>query len=285
MLRKFKYFLKRLKINKRERTLGPFTKGILYQTKNGLIAMPHKDIMIGKHLAFKGSWNLKEIESLRTLMKEEDTIYMLGTHVGTLLIPLSQNCKTIYGYEANPNTFWFLQQNILLNHITNTRLFNLAIGNESRKIKFYKNEINTGGSKIKPKIENLKYIFDNPEEVEVEMVSLDDHIEENNFAKPDGIIMDIEGAEYMALLGMEKSLKQSRFLFMEYVPHHLKNVAGITNIELIKLIEPHFDRAISAQKQINIDMRKSSGQLLDFLNSLEKTESSDDLIFIKDEKA
>lgn len=282
MIRRLKYYFKRLKINRRERTLGPFTKGILYETANGLIAMSHKDIMIGKHLAFKGSWNLKEIEYLRKQIKKEDTLYILGTHVGTLLIPLSKNCKTVIGYEANPNTFWFLQQNILLNQITNTRVFNLAVGNESGKIKFYKNEINTGGSKIKPKIDSLKYNFDSPQEVEIKMLPLDDHIEENNFDRPDGIIMDIEGAEYIALLGMTKSLEQCRFLFMEYVPHHLKNVAGITNKELINLLEPHFSRAISIQKNKDMDLKTSSQQLLNFLNSLDSSESSDDLIFLKD---
>ncbi len=281
MLKKIKYFLKNRKLKNRENTFGPFTKGVIYETKNGLIAMPYEDMMIGKHLGFKGSWNLAEIESLKKIIKPADTVYVVGTHVGTLLIPLSKECKEVVGYEANPNTFWFLKQNIRMNDLKNTRIFNFAVGDEKRSITFYQSKINTGGSKIKPVHDNIKYKFDNPEEIEVPMVSLDQHIQDNNLPAPDCILMDIEGAEYLALQGMQQTLKSIRFLYMEYVPHHLKDVSGITNKTLLELIVPHFDKAISTHTKKEIDIRDSSNLLLDFLNGLNSSETSDDLIFLK----
>lgn len=280
MLKKLKYFLKNQKLNKRSKIFGPFAKGMIYETENGLIAMPHEDMMIGKHLGFKGSWNLAEIETLKHHIKPEDTLYIVGTHVGTILIPLSKHCERIFGYEANPNTFWFLSQNIHLNDLKNTEIFNFAVGNEERKISFYKNRINTGGSKIKPVHDNFRYKFDNPEEVEVDMISLDSHISENRLPPANGIIMDIEGAEYVALQGMQKTLESARFLYMEYVPHHLKNVSGVTNEKLIKLIQPHFGTVISTKKNIEIDISESTSKLLKFLDDLDATEKSDDLIFL-----
>ena len=281
MLKKIKYYIKNRKLKNRENTFGPFAKGVIYETANGLIAMSHQDMMIGKHLGFKGSWNLPEIESLKQLINKTDNIYVVGTHVGTLLIPLAKQCKTVVGYEANPNTFWFLKQNILLNDVKNTQIFNLAVGDEKRNITFYKSKINTGGSKIKPVHDNIKYNFDNPEEVEIPMISLDQHIIENKLPAPDCVLMDIEGAEYLALQGMQETLKNIRFLYMEYVPHHLKDVSGISNKDLMKLIVPFFDKTISTNKKIEIDISGSTDKLIEFLDDLNSSNTSDDLIFIK----
>lgn len=282
MLKKLKYFLKNQKLKKRENTFGPHTKGVIYDSENGLLAMPYEDMMIGKHLGFKGSWNMQEIEFLKKNIKKEDTIYIIGTHVGTLLVPIAEHSKQIIGYEANPDTFWFLQKNILLNDLNNTRVFNYAVGDGERKITFLKSKINTGGSKIKPVINDFKYKFDNPEEIEIDMVSLDEHIASNQLPSPDGILVDIEGAEFIALQGMPESLKKSRFLYIEYVPHHLKNVSGVSNSELVALIEPYFDRVISTKTKKEFDITGSSENLIDFLNGLDASEKSDDLIFLKD---
>ena len=281
MLKKLKYILKNYELNRRRKYFGRFAKGIIYNSANGLIAIPYEDMMIGKRLRINGSWNSPEIELLKKVVYPEDNIYILGTHVGTLLIPLSKCCKNIVGYEANPNTFWFLQKNILLNDIQNTKVFNLAVGDKKKNIIFYKNKINTGGSKIKPLHDNKRYKVDSHEEVEVEMISLDDHIISNELPNPNGVVMDIEGAEYLALQGMQDVLKKIRFLYMEYVPHHLRNVAAVSNADLIKLVEPYFDHVISTKTKTEIDIRTSTLKLLKFLDKLDSSENSDDLLFIK----
>ena len=282
MLKKLKYFLKNQKLKNREKTFGPHTKGVIYDSENGLLAMPYEDMMIGKHLGFKGSWNIPEINFLKKYIKKADTIYIIGTHVGTLLVPLAGQCKEIIGFEANPDTFWFLQKNILLNDLNNTQVFNFAVGDRKRKITFLKSKINTGGSKIKPVINDIKYKFDNPEEIEIDMVSLDEHIVSHQLPDPSGILVDIEGAEFIALQGMPESLKKSRFLYIEYVPHHLKNVSGIGNKDLIELIELYFDRVISTKTKKEFDLKGSSESLITFLDDLDASESSDDLIFLKE---
>ncbi|MCJ7758835.1 MAG: FkbM family methyltransferase, partial [Gillisia sp.] len=109
----------------------------------------------------------------------------------------------------------------------------------------------------------------------------DQHIIENKLPAPDCVLMDIEGAEYLALQGMQETLKSIRFLYMEYVPHHLKDVSGISNIDLMKLIVPFFDKAISTNKKIEIDISGSSDKLIEFLDELNSSNTSDDLIFIK----
>ncbi|WP_031429278.1 hypothetical protein [Flavimarina sp. Hel_I_48] len=77
MLRKIKYFFKNRKSIKRKTTLGPYARGIIYDTQNGIIAMPTEDISIGKALVFDGKWDIDKIEIISQLMNSEDVIYVV----------------------------------------------------------------------------------------------------------------------------------------------------------------------------------------------------------------
>ena len=213
-------FLKQEFIAKmRKRLLGQYASGVIYETGNGIMSAPLEDLVIGKSLGFYGNWDANVIEELMEIIHENDVIYILGTHIGTLLIPISNKCKRIVGYEANPDTLRYVNWNIQANGVQNASVFHYAIGDTTKKIKFLKSRINTGGSKIKPIKNNFLYSYDNPETVEVDMISLDNHIQLKKLPSPTCLILDIEGAEYFALKGMQKALVGVRFLYIEFVPH------------------------------------------------------------------
>lgn len=281
MKKKFKYFKKNLKSKKRKSILGPFAKGVVYETDNGVFALPVKDIAIGRDLGFKGSWDSDEIDILSKYINQDDTIYVVGTHVGTLLIPISKKVKQIVGYEANEDTFWYINMNLCFNKAKNVTLYNLAVGNEEKTVTFYKNTVNTGGSKIKPQKDSIMYNHDNPEEVNVQMIALDQHINSNNLPKPSGMIMDIEGAEYFALQGMQNTLKDMRFLYIEYVPHHLDNVSNTTNAEFLEVIAPHFTKAYFIRTDKEINYENNSELVLEYMNTLKSGNNADDILFSK----
>lgn len=281
MIKALRYFKKNLKSKKRKKLLGPFTKGIIYNSENGIIALPVEDIGIGQSLGFKGNWDLEEISMLSEYLTQNDTVYIVGTHVGTLLIPISKQVKKVVGYEANENTFWYVEMNLCLNRIKNVKLFNNAVGNEKKTVTFYQNTVNSGGSKIAPKIDNIMYNHDNPDKVDVQMIALDEHILKNNLALPTAMLMDIEGAEYYALQGMQKTIKSLKFLYIEYVPHHLRNVSDITNKDFLKLITPHFTKATFARSKKVIDYVNNPQELSDYLDILMTTNKADDIIFSK----
>ncbi len=281
MLRTIKYFFKNRKSAKRKKQLGPYAKGVIYDSENGLIAMPTEDITIGKALGFKGKWDIGQIETISALIKKDDVIYIVGTHVGTLLVPLAKTAREIVGYEANKNTFGFMQMNLCLNQLTNVRLFNNAVGDEEKTVIFYHNTVNTGGSKIKPVKDTLRYIYDSPKEVEVQMIALDTHIKVQGLPVPQGLIMDIEGAEYFALKGMQETLQNLRFLYIEYVPHHLKNVSNVTVAEFVAHIHPHFNSARFLNTNKIISIENNSDALIEYLNKLAINNTSDDILFSK----
>lgn len=281
MSKKLKYFFRTLKSKKRKKIFGPNAKGVIYDSKNGYMALPISDITIGKNLGFKGHWNFNEIQKLLQQTTQDDVIYFIGTHVGTLLVPIAKKVKTVVGFEANEDTFWFIKANLCLNKISNATIFNKAVGDGAKKVTFYKNTVNTGGSKIKPIKDSILYNYDNPKQVEVDMVALDPFIAEQSLTPPSGIIMDIEGAEYFALKGMQATLAKVRFLYVEFVPHHLQNVSNTSVEKFLKTITPHFSKAIFLKDNTQYDISSSEKELVKHLKTLEKNNVADDILFTK----
>lgn len=282
MGKKIKYSFLKLKSSLRKKLLGKYAIGVIYETKNGKITAPISDLSVGKKLGHKGEYDMSEVNTIKGLIKPTDTLYVVGVHWGTLLIPLSKHCKNVVGYEANPKTFYFLKTNVLINNINNVKLFNNAAGDTSRKVKFYTSTINSGGSKIKPEVDKLMYTFDNPDEIEVDMVSIDGHIQENKLPQAQGIIMDIEGAEYYALKGMKKTLEASNFLYIEYVPHHLENVSKTNNEDFFNLIIPYFGTVKFMDNKLKVfDIANDKKSFLAYVDQLKEIGKSDNLLFTK----
>jgi len=281
MSKKLKYFFRTLKSKKRKKIFGPNAKGIIYDSKNGYMALPISDITIGKNLGYKGHWNFSDIQKLLQQTTQDDVIYFIGTHVGTLLVPIAKKVKTVVGFEANEDTFWFIKANLCLNKISNATIFNKAVGDGAKKVTFYKNTVNTGGSKIKPIKDSILYNYDNPKQVEIDMVALDPFIAEQSLTPPSGIIMDIEGAEYFALKGMQATLAKVRFLYVEFVPHHLQNVSNTSVEKFIKTMTPHFSKAIFLKDNTQFDISSSEKELVKHLKTLEKNNVADDILFTK----
>ena len=282
MSKRLKYSIIKVKSYLRHKLLGKYAVGVIYDTKNGKISAPIDDFMVGKKLGFKGEYDISEVNIIKDVIKETDSLYIVGVHWGTLLIPLSKYCKNIIGYEANPTTFEFLENNLLLNRVKNVSLFNKAAGDGSRTVKFYKSTINSGGSKIKPKVDKYMYKYDDPDTIEVDMVSVDIHQKTHNLPSADGIIMDIEGAEFYALQGMKNTLHDSRFLYIEYVPHHLQNVSNTSNEVFFDLILPYYNKVIFMNdKDSVIDLQKDKDVFLEKVNTLMSNSKSDNLLFSK----
>ena len=74
MSKKLKYFFRTLKSKKREKTFGPHAKGIVYDSKNGYMALTISEITIRKNLSLKGHWNFKEIKRHVEKTNTEDDI-------------------------------------------------------------------------------------------------------------------------------------------------------------------------------------------------------------------
>jgi hypothetical protein len=81
-------------------------------------------------------------------------------------------------------------------------------------------------------------MYDDPEIIDIDTVSLDDLLQMRQFSL---ILMDIEGSEYFALKGMQKILAGSKALSVEFLPYHLRDVANVEILDFINTILPHFE--------------------------------------------
>lgn len=281
MLQKIKLFSLNVFSKIRIKILGKYAVSITYNTENGLISMPIEDFTIGRKLGFQGKWDWNEIKNLMHIINVEDTIYIIGTHVGTLFIPLAKKAKKVVGFEANPTTFNYLQNNLFLNNVKNYNIYNYAVGNKYGDIEFLQSKVNSGGSKILPNTNDYSFRYDNPSIIKVDMILLDDFIEKNNLPFGEILIIDIEGSEFIALQGMKKSLEKCRYLYIEYEPNHLKYVSNCNTDDFFNLFIHDFVKVTFMRKGITINLKDNLSDFTNLVTEMYKSNISDDLLLSK----
>lgn len=220
-------------------SFGERAFGLLVRGKDGLWAIDPEDLYVGAALLRDGIYNETERRLAESFLSKKSDALIVGAHIGTHAIAIAGKCRSVTAIEANPNTFAFLEANVLLNRRTNIELHQTAAAEKNKTIRFLANRANSGGSKRMPR-KGLKeaYIYDHPEILKIKAVSLDDYLGPRTY---DLILMDIEGSEYFALKGMPKILAKAKALSVEFLPHHLKYVAGVTPRTFLSVIPPSFE--------------------------------------------
>lgn len=141
----------------------------------------------------------------------------VGTHIGTMCLPLSLHMSKITGFEAYPPTYSHLCKNININNIKNLYVRNLALGNCEENIYFmsenkicpkeHKNRLknNSGGMHVFTQYEldnNIRSSNLTDKKITAPMGILD-KLEVDSF---DIMLVDIEGAEYNFLQGARNKI-------------------------------------------------------------------------------
>jgi len=199
-------------------------KGLVVSTGQGWFCVDPDDEMVTRSLVETGAYGLDEIEQARRFVRSDSRLLVVGAHFGTIAVPLSKLCRELVAIEANPNTFEFLERNLLMNGCTNVTAHQIAANDRDEMLRFVLNTYNSGMSKRMPAMPDPIYFHDHPKVTTVHGVRLDDHLDRHDF---DLVFMDIEGSEYFAFLGMPKILASATTLMVEFIPHHLSRVAGV----------------------------------------------------------
>ena len=269
------FFLKNRKSAKISRQLGDGVKSVIVESKNGTLAVDPRDLEVGLKLRNNGSYGLDEIARINELISTQSNVLVVGAHIGSLVIPIAKNCNKVVAIEANPNNFNLLKTNLHLNKTENVSIHNIAASSKQETIKFQMNVVNSGGSKRLPKNNEYMYRYDNPKVIEVQAHSLDEYLNENNF---DLVLIDIEGSEYFAMQGMTKILTNCNTLIVEFLPHHLKNVADVTVEQFLSLIPKQFTKLTIPSKNETHPIDIGGVVLQQMYNN---KEGDDGLIFTK----
>ena len=254
--------------------LGQNIRGLLVTTGQGLFLVDPEDLGVGRSLICHGAFGKDEIERICSLLTAESNVLFVGSHIGSLVVPVSKKVRQVVAVEANPDTFQLLTWNLLLNQCANVRPLLVAASDRNGELEFVASRTNSGGAKRMPVVKSFDYFADKPSIIKVNAARLDDRIDVDF----DLIVMDIEGSEYFALKGMQRILSRARCLIVEFLPHHIKNVSGVRVEEFLALIEPHFSQLTVPSKSITV----GKPQFLSTLATMYSRDECDDgIVFLK----
>ncbi len=201
--------------------------------------------LIQKSLVNNIQWNNNILFIIGQLIKKFNLKHFLniGCHIGTVALPISKYIEKVTAIEAYPLTFEHLEEHIKINNLKNIEVFNLAIGDENKKIYFLDNENiriknNTGGmhvitdddisnKRLSSNIHSKKYSN--------EMKKLDDL----NISNFDILLADVEGKEYEVLKGgKNKIIKYKPIIIVEIWNNNKRNLESMqtTNDEIINYV-------------------------------------------------
>ncbi|MGA7402548.1 MAG: FkbM family methyltransferase, partial [Candidatus Sulfotelmatobacter sp.] len=222
-----------------------------------------------------GEYAREEVERLLSYTKKTTTVLVVGGHIGTIVVPLAKNCQSVTAIEANPRTFKLLKLNLLINGCVNVDAMNVAANDKQEELQFLLSRTNSGGSKRMPLVRDYMYFSDSPEVIKIQSTRLDELLCGSQF---DVIVMDIEGSEYFALRGMQGLLASANLLSIEFIPHHLRNVSGITVAQFLEQVDPHFTKMLIPTKDVTVSKDRFHTLLQEMY---ERDESDSSLIFMK----
>lgn len=172
-----------------------------------------------------------EIRLARFLMSQLHSGYIfldIGAHYGYFSLLAAQlvgDAGQVYSFEASPKTFRLLEQNTA--DYAQMHSYNLAVSDTSGDMVFYEfpnlySEYNS--MEIEQYMEEPWYKASPPEEIHVESIVMDDFLEERNLV-PNLIKIDVEGAEYHVIKGMQRTLEaHAPVVVMEYLSDDRSNV-------------------------------------------------------------
>ena len=117
---------------------------VIFETKSGLklkIRTGTTDIMVLTNV-----WLIQEYLDHELDIKDNDIVLDLGGHIGLFALFASQFCKKgkIFCFEPIKENYDILLENLELNAIKNIIPFNLAVYDDSKKVKIYLNEDDAG---------------------------------------------------------------------------------------------------------------------------------------------
>jgi len=274
MLKKRNFFLsiyKNAKKNLGNKGLGKYpglkeiNKFVISQAKTNFAQVQgHKMYLDPKDslgLSVNEIYGRIETEIIKNEIQPGNNVLDIGANIGyfTLIFAnLVSNTGKVFAFEPEPQNFSLLKQNIEINGYKNVVLENRIVSDRNGKTKLYLSEENAGMHRIYPSH------FCSEKFVQVEMLSLDDYFQSNEFNnKINFIKIDAEGSELGVLNGMTNLLESNKKvkIFLEFVPSCIKEF-GAKPGDLLSLL-------------------KNNGYNFSFINEdTQKLEPVDDMEFL-----
>lgn len=178
-------------------------KEILLRVQGSLMAARSWD-RAAALLLWKFSWaEAEESAALRLYSRPGMVAVDIGANIGFHTLQLSrwaQASGKVYAFEPDPDNFELLKRNVAANSCGNVICLRKAVADQTGAASLFLNPYNRGDHRLYGSHQDQPALA-------VEAVALDDFLRQE--ARVDVVKMDIQGAEYRALLGMRKLLLRS----------------------------------------------------------------------------
>ena len=176
-----------------------------------------------------------ETDILKSIVKSGFNIIDLGANIGyyTLIFAkLAGPRGSVISFEPDHDNFQLLLNNIKANKFNNVTAVNKAVSEKNGTIKLFLSSHNNGDHRVYDS-------GDARESVIIKTVSVDNYIDSisKNKIKIDLVKIDIQGAEFSAIMGMLNTLRNNNSIIIvsEFWPHGLSKF-GIKPVEYLKLL-------------------------------------------------
>lgn len=185
-------------------------------------------------------------EIFKEAVKEGDIVVDAGANIGyfTLLAArLVGPTGKVFAFEPEPKNYSYLIKNIKLNHYDNVIAIQKAVSDKNGQTELYICDYDTGHHTINQY--NGVEVYSRGRRTEkhsigIETVTLDSFLE-GKTDHIDAIKMDVEGAEFLALAGMDRILRTNKDLkiFIEFFPLLIENMGSSPKEFIRKLLQDY----------------------------------------------
>jgi FkbM family methyltransferase len=188
----------------------------------GVVRLNPSDPVVSGALAL-GVYEPYETSVYREQLKPGMTVVDIGANLGLHTVIAASRVGTggrVISFEPEPENFSLLEHNVRANGFGNVTAINRAVADRVGRLTLNLSDSNKGRHSL------VRTRFDSREfsrSVEVDAVTLDAELATLGCERVDVIKMDIEGAEVLALKGMQSTLAQSAIsLFIEFSPSAIR---------------------------------------------------------------
>jgi len=176
-----------------------------------------------------------ETEIVRQVVKKGDTAIDIGAMIGCYTLVFAKlvgDKGRVFAFEPEIENYKVLKKNININGYKNTKLAYMAVSDIDGEMKLYIHDANLGMHSLgKPTYWKPKGV------VNVKTVQLDTCFSKS--CRVDFLKMDIQGAEGLALKGMERTLRDNKDVKM-IIEYSQPDLEGLGNpVECLKLLKKY----------------------------------------------
>ena len=226
--------------------------GIPCARVNGLKMYMNPDEKASRECSFLwGQYEPVTTAVVMEIVTSRDVVVDVGAAWGYYTLLAASLCGThgrIFAFEPHPRNFSILTKNLAANGLTNVVAVQKAVSNRAGRAKLFQAPVTTSHSLSAPPPEWTSVGSSPKEAIDIDTVALDDFFAPGS-VEPRLVKMDIEGAEPLALAGMQRLIERnpSLALIMEFNPSYLAAKAATEFLDQLAALG--FDVAIIEDDQ------------------------------------